>query len=149
MKDHVQFNYNQITDEIFLGTNYCCKFHFDEDLAKQGIKADISLEAERLDQPFGVDHFLWLPTKDHTAPTLHSLALGVQMIHYLVEQKIKVYIHCMNGHGRAPSLVIAYMISKGKTLDEAIELVQKKRPEIHIEHPQLEQLKLFQTSIKW
>jgi len=41
-----------------------CQEHFSEKLIKKGIKADISLEKESLDRPFGATYFLWLPVKD-------------------------------------------------------------------------------------
>ena len=81
-------------------------------MIKKGIKADISLEKEKLDAPFGVDYFLWLPTKDHTAPSQDQLKAGVKFMDELIKNKIKIYIHCQRGHGRAPVLVAAYFISK-------------------------------------
>ena len=47
----VPFEYNQITKYIYLGTNQCCQTHFSKKLLKKGVKADISLEKERLDHP--------------------------------------------------------------------------------------------------
>lgn len=145
----VIFDYSKITEEIYLGTNYCCDIHFDTILLEKGIKADISLESEKLDQPWGVKYFLWLPTVDHTAPTLEALALGTQMIHFMVQQKMKTYIHCANGHGRAPTLLAAYFISTGMSVDKAIKTIAKKRPEIHIEPVQKATLELFAKQMKW
>ena len=125
------FEYNKITDYIFLGTNQCCQVHFKKELLKKGIKADISLEGEKLDMPFGVDYYLWLPTKDHTAPSQKQLKVGVDFIESLIKNKEKVYVHCQRGHGRAPTLVAAYLISKGKTIEEAYEFIKKKRKTIH------------------
>lgn len=142
-----KMEYNQITEEIFLGTNSCCKAHFDERLLEKGVKADISLESERLDAPWGIKYFLWLPTIDHTTPSLDALAIGVQMIAFLVEQKHKVYVHCQNGHGRAPTLVAAYFISRGMSLKKAIKKIMKKRPEIHIEPVQMAMLEKFAEQV--
>lgn len=145
--NHVQMSYSQITDQIFIGTNACCTKHFDESLIRQGIAAEISLESERLDAPWGIKYFLWLPTIDHTAPTLQSLALGSQMLHFLVNQKIKTYVHCKNGHGRAPTLVAAYLISTGMTVKQAVQTIAKRRREIHIEPVQLAILEQFKTQV--
>ena len=63
--DHPQIKeleYNNITNGIYIGTNQCCQTHFDEELKKEGITADISLEEDRLDAPFGVDFYVWIPT---------------------------------------------------------------------------------------
>ncbi len=147
--EHVIFNYSQINDSIFLGTNFCCSGHFSQDLLEKGIRADISLEAERLDQPGGVDYYLWLPTIDHTAPTINALVLGVQMLHVMSQRKIKTYIHCKNGHGRAPTLLAAYFISQGQSVKQAIRTIAKKRPEIHIEPVQVATLEEFKRTVRW
>lgn len=149
MSEHVHMNYSQITDEITLGTNMCCASHFDERLLRHGIKADISLEAEKLDHPSGISFFLWLPTIDHTAPTLDALALGVQKLRFCVSRGIKVYVPCKNGHGRAPTLVVAYFVSTGLSVKDAVKLVQKRRREIHIEPIQMARLEEFATAYRW
>ncbi len=145
MKAHEEgqpdFEYNQITDHIYLGTNACCVDHFKDELLANGVKSDISLEKEHLDAPYGVDLFLWLPTVDHTPPNPSQIKSGVDMIASLVGQNEKVYVHCKNGHGRAPTLVAAYLISTGMSVDEAIAEVQSKRPVIHLEDSQIEALK--------
>jgi protein-tyrosine phosphatase len=149
MKRHppLKFEYNKITEYIYIGTNQCCQLHFKKELLKKGITADISLEKERIDAPFGVDYYLWLPVKDHTAPTQKQLIMGVDFIEDLIKNKIKVYVHCQRGHGRAPTLVAAYLISKGKTVDEAVKYIKKKRPVIHPNTIQKNALKRF--SLKW
>lgn len=147
--DHVQFDFNQITDEIYLGTNSCCTMHFEKNLLDKDILADISLEAEKIDQPFGVNSYLWLPTIDHAAPTMEALALGTQMMTFLINNKKKVYVHCQNGHGRAPTLVAAYFMSQGLSLDKAIKKIRTKRREIHIEPVQKATLELFAENVKW
>ncbi len=147
MKRHgpLIFEYNKITDYIYLGTNQCCQLHFKKELLRKGIKADISLEKERIDAPFGVDYYLWLPVKDHTAPSQKQLTLGVNFIANLIKNKIKVYIHCQRGHGRAPTLIAAYLISKGKTVEQAVDFIKKKRPVIHPNRIQVNTLKRFKT----
>src|SRR3989338_7413455 len=105
--DKPVFEYSKITEFIFIGTNQCCQQHFKKILIKKGIKADISLEDSKVDQPFGVDYYLWLPTKDHQAPTLKQLRIGVSFLKELKKQKIRCFIHCQRGHSRAPTLVAA------------------------------------------
>lgn len=143
---HVPFEYSKITGYIYLGTNQCCQMHFDKILLKKGIKADISLEKEMLDSPFGVDYFLWLPVVDHKAPTQKQLLLGAKSIKNLVDNKTKVYVHCKRGHGRSPALVAAYFILEGLTLSEALKKVREKRG-IHLTKPQLKALKTFEAHL--
>lgn len=147
-KKHVKFDYNKITTQIYLGTNACCTTHFNKELLDKGISSDISMEGERIDNPVGVDYFLWLPTIDHKAPTLKQLFTGVKTIDTLIKQKIKIYIHCKNGHGRAPTMLAAYFIYTGMTVDEAISTIAKKRTEIHIEPVQKKQLQKFVNYVK-
>ncbi len=131
-----ELEYNYITDGIYIGTNQCCQTHFDEKLKKEGIEADISLEEERLDAPFGVKFYVWIPVKNHQAPTQEQLNFGVFVLEKLVKMKKKIYIHCQNGHGRAPTMAAAYLIKKGKSVKEAVEFIKSKRPTIHLDKVQ-------------
>ncbi|GAF85563.1 unnamed protein product [marine sediment metagenome] len=143
-----KFEYNQIDDHIFIGTNMCCQTHFDEKLLEKDISADISLEEERLDSPFGAKFFTWIPTKDHTPPDQDQLKFGIDTINSLTKLGKKMYIHCKNGHGRAPSLVAAYYISQGMDVEEAIKKIQSKRKSIHLEGVQIKALEKFKKNLQ-
>ena len=142
------FEYNQITKYVFIGTNRCCKMHFAKELASKGIKADISLEEDKVDNPFGVKYFLWLPTKDHQAPTLNQFSIGVNFIEQLIKANIKIYVHCKNGHGRAPTLVATYFIKKGMSINKAISLIKNKRKTIHPNKHQRRALNSFENYLR-
>ena len=141
---HIRTDISKINDFIYLGTNACCQIHFKQELLDKGITADISLEKENLDKPWGVDYFLWLPTADHTAPSNDQLKVGIDVIKRLVKENKKVFVHCQNGHGRGPTLVIAYFISEGMSFEEAETFVKKSRPEVHLETEQISALKKIQ-----
>lgn len=140
--------YNQITDNIYIGTNQCCQMDFDAVLVKEGITYDLSLEKERIDAPYGVDTYVWIPVEDHKAPTQAQLEFGVSVLEKIILLDKKVYVHCKNGHGRAPTLVAAYFVKTGKTVEEAIEFIKSKRPSIHIEDVQKEAIKEFSKTIR-
>ncbi len=142
--DKPSFEYSQITDQILLGTNACCRVHFDKGLVDMGVRGDISLEQERLDEVQEVEFFLWLPVEDHTPPSMAQLRVGTQALKELVDVGEKVYVHCRNGHGRGPSLVIAYFILLGDDYDTAFYAVQSKRSVIHLDVDQIERLKEFE-----
>lgn len=151
MIDHPQIpilEYNLIADGIFIGTNQCCKAHFDDVLKKEGMTADVSLEDTKLDTPFGVDFYVWMPVVNHTPPAPDQLAFGVSALEKLVSMRRKVYVHCQNGHGRAPTLVAAYFIQKGMSSDEAEELITSKRSGIHLDDVQKEALKDFSNALQ-
>jgi atypical dual specificity phosphatase len=141
-------DFDQITDNIFIGTNFCCQTHFDQHLLDLGIKADISLEEERVDAPYGVDTYIWLPTTDHTPPSIEQLWIGSANIQIFIEMGKKIYVHCKNGHGRAPTLVAGYLMTQGKTLEEALAIISEKRKGAHINDTQIKGLEAFQATFE-
>ncbi len=144
-----KLNYNQIDNYIYVGTNMCCTIALDPELIKKGISADISLEEKKVDAPLGVDYYIWLPTKDHYAPSLEKMLFGVLSLDYFVQNKIKTFVHCKEGHTRAPTLVAAYLIySRKLTTEQAIKLIKKKRPVTHISPQQLSALHEFEKYLQ-
>ena len=134
-------DYNYIDQGIFIGNNQCCSLGLAEVLEKKKIVADISLEDERLDHPFGVASYLWLPTKDLTPPSKDQFRLGIAHLKNLVSAKAPVYVHCKNGHGRSTTLVVAFFMSQGMTFDVAVNTVKDKRPGVHLDPSQEESLR--------
>jgi protein-tyrosine phosphatase len=139
--------FSEISPYIYLGSNMCCGSHFKK-LTDFGILADIDVEYKRdkAGRIEGVETFLWLPTKDHTSPSHKQLIIGIRTIQALAASRTKVYVHCQFGHGRSPTLVIAYFIAEGMTLEEAHSFVKKRRPEVHLMSAQragLEKFALF------
>jgi protein-tyrosine phosphatase len=141
------FDYSQITNEVFIGTNMCCQVGFSKELLSKGVRADISLEQDRTDAPEGVDYFLWLPTENKKAPSPGALESGVKFLDFLISNKIKTFIHCKNGHGRAPTFFAAYLISKGMSVQDAIKSMTLKRPIIGLSEYQIRALNEFKASI--
>ncbi|PJE61644.1 hypothetical protein COU87_03605 [Candidatus Roizmanbacteria bacterium CG10_big_fil_rev_8_21_14_0_10_39_12] len=87
--------------------------------------------------------YIWIPIRNHTAPTSEQLNFGVVTIKKLVGMKKKMYVHCQNGHGRAPTMIAAYLIKEGKSADEALKFIKEKRPTIHLDDVQKEALEKF------
>lgn len=134
---HIQLSYNKIDDFIFAGNNLCCQSQFDRELLSKGISADISLEAERMDNPRGVKYFFWFPWKEDTAPRLELINVALDALDDLLKNKIKTYIHCRNGHGRTSTFLLSYFICKrGKSLAEAVSILKEKRPSGHFNEVQ-------------
>ncbi|MAZ41074.1 hypothetical protein CL654_03070 [bacterium] len=144
----LRFEYNEITESIFLGTTVCCQTHFEEDLLAKGITTDISLQEETMDFPLGVEYYSWIPVKDNSAPTQDQFDLGVATIDSILAKDKKVYVHCKFGHGRGPSLVIAYLVYCGDSVEDAIEKVKEKRPVIHPNEIQVKALKEYENRIR-
>lgn len=87
---------------------------------------------------------LHLPTPDKKAPSLNQLQKGVRFITSEIKKGGTVYIHCKYGEQRGATMVIAYLISTGLTLDDAFEIVKKVRPFVHPTKDQLARLKEFE-----
>ena len=134
--EHIEnndFNYNQITDLIYIGNNQCCVLILNELLKKENIYADLSLEEESLDMPYGVGAYLWIPIDDHHVPDQIHFDITYNFIESLIIQNKKVYVHCKNGHGRAPSIVINYLMKKNSlSFEQAFKVVKSKRPVMHL-----------------
>lgn len=147
--EHIKMSYNQIDNLLFAGNNLCCQTHFEMELLSKGISADISFEAERLDNPQGVKYFFWFPWSEDTAPSLELMDLALKALDNFMENNIKTYAHCKNGHGRTTTFLASYFIRKNKvSVDKALELVFQKRPSGHLNEIQKEFLKEFEKSLK-
>lgn len=146
--DHPHMNFSRITDRIYIGTNFCCDMHFAPELLERGVTYDLSLEEDRVDAPLGGAAYLWLPIKDGHAPTEQQFAMGTSFIDAAVRTGRRVYVHCKNGHGRAPTMVAAYFIKTGMSLDDALHLIEAKRPEVHVNDTQRASLLAYETAIK-
>lgn len=134
---HTKMSYNQITDYIYAGNNLCCQTHFDMELLSKGITADISLEAERLDNPHGVKYFFWFPWEEDAAPSDDLIDLAMKVLDDTVTSGVKVYIHCKNGHGRTSTFLASYFIYKHRiSAEEALKKVFEKRPSGHLNNEQ-------------
>jgi dual specificity MAP kinase phosphatase len=135
--EELTFNFNKITENIYIGNNQCCHIGLDKLLQQEGIYADLSMEENVADNPVGIKTFLWIPVVDHTPPDTEQMEIGINFIDEIVKINKKIYVHCKNGHGRAPTLVMAYFIKKqGKSFDEAFNIVKEKRPVIHLDEIQ-------------
>ncbi len=145
---HTTFSYNKIEDLIYAGNNMCCQTHFEMELLSKGITADISLEAERLDNPQGVKYFFWFPWIEDTAPSVELIILALDVLDDLLKRNIKIYVHCKNGHGRTATFLVSYLIRKNRiSADEALAILKERRPSGHINEVQREFLARFEKQI--
>lgn len=143
-KSHEKIKYNRITPQIYIGTNLCCFDHFAK-LKKLGVSVDIDLENERVERFSGstIDMMLWLPTPNGHAPSIDKLIAGVRFMGAVLARGKRLYVHCKNGHGRAPTLVAAYFTTQGMTPGRAVSFVKRKRPVVHVNREQMAALRQF------
>lgn len=69
-----------------------------------------------------------VPVPDMTAPTQEQLEQIVSTIHKASEAGLGVAIHCTAGLGRTGTALAAYLVSLGKSAQEAIDQVRALRP---------------------
>ena len=146
------FDYSKITDNLYIGSDLCkgavCPIHGPEFMAL-GILVELNLSAERKEiPPDGIDIYSWLPVPDGYPPTPEQLDIGSAIINQAVSEGKNIYVHCKNGHARSPTMVASYLIRfKGMGVDDAIDMIKAKRPEIHVEDNQRQALEEFKK--KW
>lgn len=144
MSDHIAMEFSQITPHIMVGTSLCCEDHAQE-LKRIGAQLEIGLEYEHKSGPMLFGTFLWIPVPDHDAPNMEQLDIGTAVLAEAEAKGYNVYVHCKNGHGRGPTLVIAYFIRKGMTAEAAQETVRMHRGEIEITDAQKARLKEYEA----
>jgi predicted protein tyrosine phosphatase len=134
---------SQVTPQIHLGGQYRRRGW--PALASRGITAVIDMRAEFDDREAGIapSHYLYLPTIDDTAPTLEQLQAGVAFIEAELARGGGVYVHCGAGVGRAATMVAAYLIHAGMSLDEAWARIREVRPFVRPMPLQVAQLERF------
>lgn len=82
--------------------------------------------------------FLCVPLKDYMPPDLKQMN---EIASFIEKAPKPVAIHCEGGIGRTGTILAAYLIMKGKTFEEAVQLIRSKEPAA-IESP--EQMKFLQ-----
>ena len=113
----------------------------------QGIDSSVSLQSEFDDFLNGLSfpNYLRLPCEEYSTLSDSQLIEGVTTIRDWVSVKSKVYIHCREGVSRAAYLGIAYEVSNGKSIEEAIDIFRLQRPFIN---PLPNQIKSIQSNMK-
>jgi protein-tyrosine phosphatase len=102
-------------------------------VGREGVTHVIDMQLEFDDTPLGEDcgiAVLWNPTDDDfTLKPPELFQRGVEFAQAALEQAgSKVFIHCAAGVHRAPMMTLALLGSMGWELEEAMELIETRRP---------------------
>lgn len=86
-----------------------------------------------------MQEYVFIPTEKLIE---YTKALGALL------DKGPVFIHCREGVGRAPALAVAYLLTKGETLESALNVVSNGRSVARINSQQLSSLTRFEQYLK-
>lgn len=139
--------YSEITPQLYLGGQYSRRGY--EILKRRGITGIVSMRMRpRKDFPdLGNVHFLHLPTPDRTAPSMSDLKKGAKFIAHEIDNGGKVYVHCHFGEGRGPSMVAAYLMTTGLTMEAALTQIRAVRGFIGLTKPQMQRMVEFERAM--
>lgn len=106
----------------------------DDDLAALracGVRHLISLTTSPLDPDALARHALaavHLPLADMSTPAMDEVSEFVRTLERLLEGGGKVAVHCGAGLGRTGTMLACYLVSRGRSADEALREVRRRRP---------------------
>jgi atypical dual specificity phosphatase len=112
-------NYWSVVDEtLILGCAPFSIFGHPDSLYRQGVRGVINMcyeyEGPKGDyKRLGMKQ-LYLPTVDHTEPSVEKLQKAVEFIKDYQSRGERVYVHCKAGHGRAASVALSWLINQNK-----------------------------------
>ncbi len=72
----------------------------------------------------------WEPLEDHSRLSPHTLVGILDTLHRMTsEPDSHVYIHCVAGHLRSPTVLWLYLIACGVSPDDAREWIEQRSPD--------------------
>lgn len=86
--------------------------------------------------------YLCLPILDHTAPTVEQINEALVFLDENISQT-PVFVHCALGHGRSATVVAAWLLKHGRSLntEAAVNQLQEVRSGVRLESSQMKLLK--------
>jgi protein tyrosine phosphatase (PTP) superfamily phosphohydrolase (DUF442 family) len=123
-------------------------------VAAEGITHVIDMQIEFDDTPLGRAagvEVLWNPTDDDFEPKPAELfQCGVDFAQRALElDEAKVFIHCAAGVHRAPMMALAVLGSMGWSLENAMDLIEEKRPTADLMEVYVESVEKFLESLEF
>jgi len=104
-------------------------------LKESGFKhvIDLNADPEEADEALRVGisyHPAEVRDNDPIQAWLLKFDLAVGIIRRASENAEPVYLHCTYGKGRSPTMAMAYLLTQGHTVEQAIAVVKSKHPDI-------------------
>jgi hypothetical protein len=124
--------YSRVNEYLYIGGRlsrigvYYLRFH--------GFRGILNLQSEFDDRQFGLKSFTYrhIKCQEFSGISIQDLSQSIDFIKSISKKKQKIYVHCAEGVGRAPTIATAFLMSEGQELTSAILLVKKSRPFINI-----------------
>ncbi len=141
-------SYSLINEHLLIG---CQHSKFGKYLLKlNGVNCSINLRDEYDDCLYSLNfsNHLYFPIVEHTTPSINDLKIICQFLNESINNQNKIFIHCSEGVSRAATIVVAFFIYNGESLENSIYKLKKIRPFINILDCQIKTLKLFSEEIK-
>jgi dual specificity MAP kinase phosphatase len=94
---------------------------------------DLNADPEEADEALRVGisyHPVEVRDNDPAQVWLSKFDLAVGIIRRASENAEPVYLHCTYGKGRSPTMAMAYLLTQGHTVEEAIAIVKSKHPDV-------------------
>ena len=119
-----QVPYGEVQPGLFIGRKLT-----QHEASRMPVKAVLDLMAEYDEVPAFLQlNYCNIPILDLTAPSPEQLSQAVDFL----KQNPNCYLHCSLGLGRTCAVAVAYLISQGQSLEEALASVQAVRPRVRL-----------------
>ena len=110
-------------------------------LKEQGVNAVVDMRSERVDneellKKNGIG-YLRVKVDDTFSPSFEQLENIMNFVEPLLQEGRKILIHCQNGAGRSPLVVIAVLARRGMNVSDALQLVKRKHANFGLTDDQL------------
>lgn len=141
--------YSEVLPSLWVGGQHYA--HGVKKMQKDGLTAIVNLRTAPDDAALKrtiSDNYLWLPTTDHTPPSLDDIQHAVDFIRNEIDAGGKVYVHCREGVGRAPTTVACYLVSQGYNPQEAWQKIRDVRPFLYPMPSQIAQVENYYYSLQ-
>ena len=101
------------------------------ELAREGFAGVVSLTeaplpADEIERS-GLEH-LHLPVHDFSAPSLETVGRFVDFVRRVSAERGSVLVHCGSGYGRSGTMAACYLVTEGRSPEEAVEEMRALRP---------------------